>query len=579
MLRDRNNIENLMKTQYNTMAILHSLEIKNFRGIKDFKHDFYKSRLICFVGRGDSGKTTILDAISFVLSASWNITFYDSDFYNCNIDSPIEIIANLIDIPDFLLKDKYGFQIRGFNKDTGIIEDEIGVESEPAITIRLFVDSELEPSWTLINNRNEPINITASARAKLNSFLISDYTDNHFSWGKGKPLYSLLKLELEKETKDDKNVILDALREAKAKIDENSFEDFDKVIEKVVIASKEFGVKLVGTNTTIDFKDISIKDNRVCLHDNKIPFRQKGKGSKRLVSMSIQSLISEVGGIVMIDEIEQGLEPDRVKNLTRSLERKRQGQIFITSHSQNVIEELDASNLYIVNNVEGMCSLVACNEEFQSIVRACPEAIYSKKVIVCEGKTELGICRAIDENRIHQGLSSFSENGVVYTLGEGNNFTGRAEQLFKLNKKVCVFCDSDVDDKLAPTKDELKGFDIPIFDCDEGLAIEQQLFNEMNWEGIQDIVKYLLQDMSLNSISQSINSKYDGKLENNWLNTDEEGKRAALGLASKSNKNAWLKRIDHGEVIGNVFYNNIGALTETKLFSIINGISNWVDSE
>lgn len=561
------------------MAILHSLEINNFRGIKEFKHDFYKNRLVCFVGRGDSGKTTILDAISFVLSSNWNITFYDSDFYKCDIEKPIEIIANLIDIPDSLLKDKYGLQIRGFNKDSGLLEDEIGVDSEPAISIKLCVDSELEPSWTLINSRNEPLHITASARAKLNSFLISDYTDNHFSWGKGKPLYSLLKLELEKESKEDKNVILDALREAKAKIDENSFDDFDKVVEKVVNSSKDFGVKLEDTNTTIDFKDISIKDNRVCLHDNQIPFRQKGKGSKRLVSMSIQSLISEIGGIVMIDEIEQGLEPDRVKNLTRSLERKRQGQIFITSHSQNVIEELDASNLYMVNNDDGICSLVECNEEFQSILRACPEAIYASRVIVCEGKTELGICRAMDEYRILQGLPSFSENGVVYTLGEGNNFTIRAERLLRLNKKVCVFCDSDVDHKLTPTKDELKALDIPIFDCNEGLAIEQQLFNDMNWEGIQDIMKYLLQEMTLDSITQSVNSKYEGELSKDWLNQDEMATRTALGITSKSNKNSWFKRIDHGEAIGNIFYQNIGNLTKTKFFSILDGIYNWVDSE
>lgn len=561
------------------MSILHSLEINNFRGIKEFKHDFYKSKLICLVGRGDSGKTTILDAISYVLSSNWNITFYDSDFYKCDIEKPIEIIANLINIPDFLLKDKYGFQIRGFNKDTGLIEDEIGVESEPAITIKLSVDGELEPSWTLINNRNESLNITASARAKLNSFLISDYTDNHFSWGKGKPLYSLLKLELEKETKEKKNVILGALREAKAKIDKNSFEDFDKVIEKVVNASKDFGVKLGDTNTTIDFKDISIKDNRVCLHDSLVPFRQKGKGSKRLVSMSIQSLISDIGGIVMIDEIEQGLEPDRVKNLARSLEKRRQGQIFITSHSQNVIEELDVSNLYMVNNVDGVCTLVECNEEFQSIVRACPEAVYANRVIICEGKTELGICRAMDEYRILQGFPSFSEVGIVYTLGEGNNFTTRAERLLSLNKKVCVFCDSDVDDKLSPTKAELMALDIPIFDCDKGLAIEQQLFNDMNWEGIQDIMKYLLQEMTLDSITQSVNSKYDGELPKDWLNQDEVEIRKALGITSKSNKNSWFKRIDHGEVIGNIFYQNIENLTETKFFSILDGIYKWVDSE
>ncbi|NLC31410.1 MAG: ATP-binding protein, partial [Candidatus Moranbacteria bacterium] len=43
------------------MAILHSLEIKNFRGIKDFKQEFFQEKLVCLVGRGDSGKSTILD--------------------------------------------------------------------------------------------------------------------------------------------------------------------------------------------------------------------------------------------------------------------------------------------------------------------------------------------------------------------------------------------------------------------------------------------------------------------------------------------------------------------------------------
>ncbi len=477
------------------------------------------------------------------------------------------------------MKGKYGFQIRGFNLETGAIEDEISDNSKPAITVRLSVDKELEPSWTLINGRNDPLTITAATRAKLNSFLVSDYTDHHFSWGKGRPLFSLLKLEQEHETKEEKNIILDALREAKTKIDENSFEDFSPVIEKVVRASKNFGIKLADANTTIDFRDISIKDNRVCLHDTQIPLRQKGKGSKRLLSMSIQSLIAEAGGVVMVDEIEQGLEPDRVKNLIRSLARRRRGQILITTHSQNVIEELDYSNIYIVKNDSGICSLTECTEEFQNIVRACPEAIYAQKAIVCEGKTELGICRAIDEHRIDNGLPSFSEIGVVYTLGEGNSFTSRAERLFQLKKDVCVFCDSDNDDKLTPSKDDLKALDIEIFNCEEGLAIEQQIFNDMNWSGIQSIIKYLHFDMTLESISQSVDSKFEGNLPEDWLNHDDEKTRTALGLASKSKNNAWFKRIDHGEVIGNVFFQHIQDLKNTRLFSIVENISKWADND
>jgi len=47
------------------------------------------------------------------------------------------------------------------------------------------------------------------------------------------------------------------------------------------------------------------------------------------------------GGIILIDEIEQGLEPDRIKNLIRSLYKNTKGQIFIATHSQGVIEELE----------------------------------------------------------------------------------------------------------------------------------------------------------------------------------------------------------------------------------------------
>ena len=73
------------------MARIHELKIKNFRGIRNFSYSFGATNLICLIGRGDSGKSTILDAISYVLSSSWNLTFFDSDFYKCKTDTPIEM--------------------------------------------------------------------------------------------------------------------------------------------------------------------------------------------------------------------------------------------------------------------------------------------------------------------------------------------------------------------------------------------------------------------------------------------------------------------------------------------------------
>ena len=81
------------------MAKIHTLKIKNFRGFESFEHVFGFSNFICLIGRGDSGKTTILEAISRVLSPSWNLSFYDTDFYNCDISNPIEIEVTLYEVP------------------------------------------------------------------------------------------------------------------------------------------------------------------------------------------------------------------------------------------------------------------------------------------------------------------------------------------------------------------------------------------------------------------------------------------------------------------------------------------------
>ena len=79
------------------MATLHNLKIRNFRGIENFDQNF-DNGLICIIGRGDSGKSTILEAINLVLSSSWTMSFYDSDFYNCHINTPIEIEATITSV-------------------------------------------------------------------------------------------------------------------------------------------------------------------------------------------------------------------------------------------------------------------------------------------------------------------------------------------------------------------------------------------------------------------------------------------------------------------------------------------------
>ncbi|MCK5015993.1 MAG: ATP-binding protein, partial [Candidatus Peribacteraceae bacterium] len=437
-----------------------------------------------------------LDAISFVLSQSWNLSIYDSDFYMGDVNTPIIIEVSLLDIPEkFINEEKYGLHIRGLDNG-GEIQDELQSEHKKVLTIKLEIGRGLEPQWHIINNRQEPIWISGNDRAKFNVFMVSEYIDRHFSWSRGNPLYSILK-EIQSSDDEKSEVIIEALRDAKEKIDQNNFEQFSEVTEDVKNGSLNLGIDIPDIKTTIDFRDVSIKDGRVCLHDGEIPLRLKGKGTKRLISMAIQNILVQKGGILLIDEVEQGLEPDRVKHLVRSLKKDNLGQIFLTTHSSEVITELESTDLVIVKNTNGETVLTSPDNNFQDIIRACPEAGYAKKVIICEGKTEIGICRAIDLYQESKGKKYMSAIGCVYTLGGGDSFTTRAIKLKELGLNTCVFCDSDKDAELKPSKEELIASEIEIFDCDDGNAIEHQLFQDLPWEGIVKLLHYVIEQKNI----------------------------------------------------------------------------------
>lgn len=97
---------------------LTSIEIKNFRGIKHASVFFpLDSQIICLIGAGDSGKSTLLTAIEWTLWPSWSLIATDTDFYDCDTSSPIEITVSIMEIPQALMKeDKFGLYLRDYDK-------------------------------------------------------------------------------------------------------------------------------------------------------------------------------------------------------------------------------------------------------------------------------------------------------------------------------------------------------------------------------------------------------------------------------------------------------------------------------
>jgi hypothetical protein len=173
------------------MKIRH-VTVRNFRGIVALDWAV-TADFVCLIGSGDSGKTTILDAISYALTSRWSLPINDADFYRGSPDLPIEIEITIVDPPAELLPEepKFGLFLRGFSP-TGELHDDPGENDTPALTIRFSVDRSLEPRWSVIKNSiPEGKPIRSADRAKLKVFRVAETSDHHLGWGRGSSLAAL----------------------------------------------------------------------------------------------------------------------------------------------------------------------------------------------------------------------------------------------------------------------------------------------------------------------------------------------------------------------------------------------------
>lgn len=573
------------------MAKLHHLKISHFRGIESFEQQFGNG-ITCIIGRGDSGKSTILDAIAYVFSQSWSVHLNDSDFTNCDTDTPIIVEGTVIDVSADLIA-KYGKHLRGVLPNGLIIDDMEAPEAadaQTALTIQLKVGKDLEPIWSVISyNGEEPSIIKATDRGKLNVFAVSDYTDRHFSLNKGNPLYNLYKQLNGAAIEETDNVVLDVVRDAKKAFDDAVGDNFNAVITKVKTIAATLGITLNEMKAMLDHRDIAISENKVSIHEDGVPFRLKGKGSKRLLSLAIQLALTEPSGIILIDEIEQGLEPDRVMHLVNVLAENKDRQIIITTHSNCVLVELPCTALYIMR--KGASGLLHVEGELQDCIRKIPEAFFAAKVLVCEGATEVGFCKALDAKRRELGRPSAACKGVFIADGSGNNMKSYAPSFRALGYPTALFCDSDpggegINDK----KPEFVRLGIQLIDCEDSLAFEDQIFKDVPWAAVKELLAIAVLNLRKKangnpeqSIIDCTNSFLGPQIQMENLDAlyDHESPelRTALGQTAKKDTMKWFKRQDYGEMMGNVILAHYDELpADCRLKWEIDELSNWMDA-
>ena len=327
-----------------------NLEIINFRGIKNASIVFPRDeRVVCLIGAGDSTKSTILQAIEWILWPSWNLSASDSDFYECDTSSPIVLRGTFSELPERLLtEDKYGLYLR--NPDVPL---EAGRDDEPSdnlpvcLTVQLTIDNSLEPKWEVVCNRNEPKIISLADRKSIIANKIGNNCSKDMLWGK----YSVLQ-----KYADSKGIIHDVQTSALRDIAQNAdLHALDGITEMVKNIGKEYGVGFKGeVSNHMQIQGISFSTS-VGLFDGKAPLSQRGLGSQRLLSMGLNINAYSNNSIILVDEIENGLEPYRLRSIINEFRLKHTatGQVIMTTHSPIAVAECTISEILIVHSVNG----------------------------------------------------------------------------------------------------------------------------------------------------------------------------------------------------------------------------------
>ena len=259
------------------MAVIRKIEIANFRCLKKFVWQ-PSAGINCLVGPGDSGKSSILDAIDYCLGARRNLLIADTDFHLLDVNNPINITIALGKLDDALKSiDAYGLYLKGFDAETGDIVEEPEAGLETVLTLEMTVAADLEPQWKLVSERaaeqGHSRNLNWADRQRIAPTRLGIFSENHLSWRRG----SILN-RISEERADASAALVAAAREMRNEFGEQAKDQLAEALRIVTETANELGVP-VGeeVKALLDAHSVSISGGTISLHDDRgVPLKALG---------------------------------------------------------------------------------------------------------------------------------------------------------------------------------------------------------------------------------------------------------------------------------------------------------------
>lgn len=547
---------------------IRQVRIQNFRGIAtlDWKPD---SPFCCLIGAGDSGKSTLLDAVEAALSSRW-FSFTEPDFLDCDTTKPIVIEATAGELSKPLKSDeRLGLYIRGWTA-AGELRDEPEDDDEPVLTVRLTVDATMEPAWELVCDRiDEPRTLSNRDRALFGLVRLAGEDARHLAWGQGSVL-----ARLTGDNKEAAGRLAEAYRSARESANLGEIESLADAASRAEGFAKGLGAYVEGAyEPGLELGRSGLSSGSIALHDSGVPLRLAGLGTRRLATLAIQKSAISEGAIVLVDEIEHGLEPHRIIGAISQLKAdqalaaaagKPTGQILMTTHSDVALGEAGAESVRVVTTARpgraASVSKPSSPELLKPLLRYMPRALFGRRILVTEGNTELGLLLGVREHwPLRHGGLPIEQLGSAIAEGNGAQAPAIALAVAALGYTVAVYRDSDA----AMKTDEaaaLAAAGIPVFEYGNGLNTEQAIIYAASDEMVQALLEFSREEHTADSIDSCLDNKIADldvatiRLDfDTWeLFTGLNGSQLREAIADVAHKKKWFKEQRLGRAVSSL---------------------------
>ncbi len=368
------------------------LSIERFRGIKSLTwRPGPDVNLI--LGGGDVGKTTILDAISLLLSPTNSASVLDSD-YNLRDEEAEFSIEAVLALPsgrgiNQLTRASWPWN---WNGQDAIVPTH-GEGGDPAgdevYKLRVRGTADLELSYEIVQPSGMTETLPVSFRRAIGLVRLSgdDRNDRDLRLVQGSALDRLLTdkgLRSRMASKLAENDVRSELSDDARK----ALSDLDKAFRTRRLPD-DLDIAVTGGQGPSIASLVGLTAKRETVQ---LPLSSWGAGTRRLSALAIAEQIQGGNPITVVDEVERGLEPYRQRILMARLQEAA-SQAFITTHSPAAISAAAKASLWYMDQTGSLGRLAGT--KVAALRASDPDAFLARLTVVAEGITEVGFVRSL----------------------------------------------------------------------------------------------------------------------------------------------------------------------------------------